>query len=63
MPPTSFTLRFECGHTFEIPPLHSAGHVNCFVCQPELLKKPLPGNCEECQRKEPKPEREPGEEG
>ena len=42
-------VRFEgCDHAITIPLLHSAGHVNCFLCQPELLDRPLKGKFPAC---------------
>jgi hypothetical protein len=49
MTPTTFTARVtDCSHTRELPLLHSAGHVNCFVCQPELREQPIKGRCLDC---------------
>lgn len=48
--PIDFELRFEgCGHVLRIPLMHAAGHVNCFVCRPELRDRPAPGCCPQCQ--------------
>lgn len=45
-------LRFtECEHTIFIPRGHSTGHKNCYGCNPELAKVPLPGCCEFCKSK------------
>jgi hypothetical protein len=42
------TLTFRCGHSTTAPAVHSAGHVNCYACNPELAKIPLDALCGAC---------------
>jgi hypothetical protein len=45
----TFTAHFtDCAHNVEIPLVHSAGHKACFLCQPDLRQKPMPGLCPSC---------------
>jgi hypothetical protein len=41
----------DCDHTIFIPRGHTADHQHCYECNPELAKEPLPGCCEDCQRR------------
>ena len=47
----SFQAMFSgCGHTQPFPLEHNPNknHTECFVCHPELRKRPLPGRCPSC---------------
>jgi hypothetical protein len=45
-------LRYtDCDHTIFIPRGHTADHQRCYGCNRELAKEPLPGRCEDCERR------------
>lgn len=47
----SFQAMFSgCGHTqpFPLEQNPNKNHTECFVCHPELRKRPLPGRCPSC---------------